>query len=211
MKHIVDLATWERKDNFEFFRDFLNPFVSLTLTIDATKAKTIAKEKGFSFFLYYAHAILLAANKIPEFRYRFDKEGNVVYYDEVNLISPIKVPGHIGFVSMCFPYFESRKKFIETAKNIMSNWSESSAYGAENSLTDYDSILISAVPELPFTAVTCTQKHRQGSDYPLIVVGKMENDFRMPMAISFHHGFIDGEHITAFYKKIQETLDDENI
>ena len=28
MKHIVDIETWERKDNYNFFRGFANSYVS---------------------------------------------------------------------------------------------------------------------------------------------------------------------------------------
>ena len=33
MKHIVDIETWERRDNYAFFRDFLNPWISVATEI----------------------------------------------------------------------------------------------------------------------------------------------------------------------------------
>ena len=48
------------------------------MRVDATHAYTAAKQKGVSFFLSYFYAVLSAANEIEEFRYRFDKDGNVV-------------------------------------------------------------------------------------------------------------------------------------
>ena len=93
MKHIVDIETWERKDNYNFFRGFANSWIAITSEVDCTEAYNHAKANGKSFFLYYLYAILRAANEIKEFRYRWDKNGQVVYHDTVDVISPIAVPG----------------------------------------------------------------------------------------------------------------------
>ena len=30
MKHIIDIETWERRDNYNFFRNFHNSWISIT-------------------------------------------------------------------------------------------------------------------------------------------------------------------------------------
>ena len=50
MKHIVDIDTWERRDNFGFFRSFVNSWYSITTEIDCTEARSAAKIAGRSFF-----------------------------------------------------------------------------------------------------------------------------------------------------------------
>ena len=40
MKHIIDIDTWERRDNYGFFRTFLNSWYSVTTEIDCTEAST---------------------------------------------------------------------------------------------------------------------------------------------------------------------------
>lgn len=42
MKHIIDIDTWERRDNYGFFRTFLNSWYSVTTEIDCTEASTAA-------------------------------------------------------------------------------------------------------------------------------------------------------------------------
>ena len=93
MKHIIDIDTWERKDNYNFFRGFANSWIAVTSEADCTEAYASAKAGGKSFFLYYLYAILRAVNEIKELRYRWDKNGQVVYHDQVDVISPIAVPG----------------------------------------------------------------------------------------------------------------------
>ena len=58
MKHLVNPDTWERRDNYAFFRDFLNPWFSVTTEIDCTEAYAAAKTSGRSFFLHYLWAVL---------------------------------------------------------------------------------------------------------------------------------------------------------
>ena len=93
MKHIIDIDTWERRDNYGFFRTFLNSWYSVTTEIDCTEASAAAKKAKHSFFLYYLYAVLRSANEVNELRYRIDKDGQVVFHDRVDIISPIAVPG----------------------------------------------------------------------------------------------------------------------
>ncbi len=51
MKHIIDIDTWERKDNYNFFRGFANSWIAVTGEADCTEAYASAKTKGKSFFL----------------------------------------------------------------------------------------------------------------------------------------------------------------
>lgn len=89
MKHIVDIETWKRRDNYAFFRNFLNSWISVATEVDCTEARAAAKATGRSFFLYYLYAVLRSVNEIEEFRYRTDSSGNVVYHDRVDVITPI--------------------------------------------------------------------------------------------------------------------------
>ena len=81
MKHIIDIKTWERKENYEFFLGFQNPTISITSEVECSGARTRAKTAGESFFLHYLYAVLRAVNEIKEFRFRIDSEGRVVYFD----------------------------------------------------------------------------------------------------------------------------------
>ena len=52
MKHIIDINTWERKENYEFFLGFQNPTISITSEVECAGAKARAKAAGESFFLH---------------------------------------------------------------------------------------------------------------------------------------------------------------
>ena len=212
MKHIIDINTWERKENYEFFLGFQNPTISITSEVECAGAKARAKAAGESFFLHYLYAVLRAVNEIPEFRFRIDAEGRVVYFDHVDMLTPIKVKENGRFFTIRLPWNTDFQTFYTTAKAIINdidpngNPYEMEKVGGKDLL---DVILLSATPDLYFTSLTCTQEHRHGSNYPLMNAGKAilkEGKLVMPIAMTIHHGFIDGHHLSLFYKKVEEFL-----
>lgn len=207
MKEIIPLESFHRKESVRFFNDFMNPNVSVTCMLDASECYRRANALGNKFFHHYLYAILKAANEIRELHYRFSKKGEIIYYDNIGVLSPIRLPGHDTFTTLRFPYIADRADFISSIEEIIENTEAQSSFGEEESLAEYDVILVSAVPDLAFTSISFTQKHQHGNDYPLINVGKMDATGRMPLAICVNHAFVDGEHLALFYKLVQKYLD----
>lgn len=213
MKHIVDIHTWERKDNYNFFRGFANSWISITGEVECTEAYASAKASGRSFFLHYLYAILRAVNGIKELRYRWDKNGQVVYHDTVDVISPIAVPGKT-FYTVRIPYREDFEAFYAEARRIVTSIpADGDPYGTDKQIAeqgDFDVFLLSATPKLYFTSVTYTQQSvGHPLDYPLMNAGKaIRRDGRlyMPIALTASHAFADGAHISLFFEKVERYL-----
>ena len=205
-KQIIDISTWKRRDNYAFFSDFLNPNLGVTVRVDAAHAYTAAKEKGVSFFLCYFYAVLCAVNAIEEFRYHFDSEGNIVLYERIDGLAPIRVPEKDNFAEMVFPFAENFDTFCEMARRVIANAASTDPYELANGMKEYNVILVSALPKLDFTSFCNTQHDEHGNDYPLCVIGKMGEDKKMPVSVTVHHGFADGEHISRFFELLQENL-----
>lgn len=205
-KQIIDISTWKRRDNYAFFSDFLNPNLGVTVRVDAAHAYAAAKEKGVSFFLSYFYAVLCAVNEVEEFRYRFDREGNIVLYERIDGLAPIRVPEKDNFAEMVFPFAENFDTFCETARRVIANAASTDPYEQADGMKEYNVILVSALPKLDFTSFCNTQRDEHGNDYPLCVIGKMGEDKKMPVSVTVHHGFADGEHISRFFELLQENL-----
>ena len=77
MKHPVDIDNWNRRENYLFFRDFANPYYSVTSQVDVTEAYIRAKALGIKFSHYAMYASLRAVNSIEALRYR--QVGKVCY------------------------------------------------------------------------------------------------------------------------------------
>lgn len=213
MKHIIDIDNWERRDNYRFFLGFHNSWITLTTEVDCTGALPAAKAAHRSFFLYYLYAILHAANQVKEFRFRTDKDGHVVYHDTVDIITPIAVPGKT-FYTVRIPYHEDFERFYAEAYDIVHHIPEDGdPYATDKAIMeqgDYDIIQLSAIPDLYFTSLSCTQMAPgRPQDYPLMNVGKVvarEGCLVMPLAFTVNHAFVDGAHIATFVQLIEKTL-----
>lgn len=215
MKKIIDRSIWKRKDNYSFFETFLNPCISVTSEVICTEARRKAKEKGQSFFLYYLYAMLKAANEIEEFRYRIMEDKQIVLYDKVDVLTPICINEDGQFSTVRIPWNEDFETFHETARQLIKDAAKDVdpyAYTREEKKSEddkYDVILVSATPDLYFTSMTHTQEFREGSPYPLTNVGKAvmrEGNLVIPISINVHHGFVDGKHISDFFRKVESFL-----
>lgn len=213
MKQLINIEEWTRRDNYGFFREYLNSWYSVTTEIDCTAAFASAKAGGTSFFMRYLYAFLVAANEIEEFRYRTDNEGNVVLYDKIDIITPVAVPGKT-FVTVRIPYASDFAAFQAKAHEIISSVSENDdPYGVEKALFDtgdYDIIHLSAVPKMYFTSMSYTvHKPGKGCTHPLSVAGKAVcRDGRrlMPFSIYVDHAFVDGEHLSRLFERMEQIL-----
>ena len=195
MKHIINIDTWERKDNYNFFRGFANSWIAITSEADCTEAFARAKERGHSFFLYYLYAITRAVNEIKELRYRWDKNGQVVYHDTVDVITPIAVPGRT-FYTVRIPYHSDFDTFYREARSIITSIPEDGdPYGTDKQIAE---------------SITYTQQSvGHPLDYPLMNAGKAitrAGRLYMPIALTVSHAFADGAHISLFFEKVEQIL-----
>lgn len=212
-RQIIDIESWERKDNFNFFRNFLNPCITITSEVECSVAREKAKANGESFFLHYLYAILRAANEIKELRFRVDNEGQILYFETVDVLCPVRMHANGKFYTVRIPWKEDFGDFYREARHIIDSIPEDGdPYATENGSSEdqrYSVILVSATPDLYFTSMTHTQERPSGSSYPLLNVGKaVVRDSRlvMPVAINVHHGFVDGAHLVTFFQKVEAYL-----
>ncbi len=194
----LNLDSWARKEHFEFFSQFDEPFFGVTINVDCGSAYKKCKEHSISFFSYYLHKTLLAANAVEPFRYRTD--GSQVWiYDRIDASPTIMRPdGTFGFGLVEFqPNFELFAKSLEIEVARVTS--------VPNLFTrDYpDNLLhISALPWLDFTAISHARRFGKGDSCPKISFGKLNAQpngaYTMPVSIHVHHGLIDALHVAQF-------------
>lgn len=213
MKHLIDIDTWSRRDNYRFFETFVSSWYSVTTEIDCTEAREAARLSGRSFFLHYLYAVVRAANEVDELRYRTDGQGRVVFHDQVDIITPVAVPGGT-FYTVRIPYHEDFEHFYGEAHRLVTHIpADGDPYGAEKQLMargDYDVVHLSAVPGMYFTAITYTLAEAgKACNYPLMTAGKAvlrEGRLLMPLSIYVNHAFVDGAHLSLFFQQVGEHL-----
>ncbi len=66
IEKIIDIATWNRREHYEHFSAFDDPFFGVTVNVDCTRAYQEAKDKGVSFSLLVLHRIVTAAATVSK-------------------------------------------------------------------------------------------------------------------------------------------------
>lgn len=204
MRQKVDLEKWIRRAHFEFFNAFEEPFYGVCVKVDCTAAYTLAKRDGSSFYLYYLHRSLAAAQMVEPFRYRTEG-GEVFVYDRVDAGSAIdRSNGTFGYGHIL--YHENFSQFAEDAKREMERVRNSSDL---TRTTASNVIRYSALPWIDFTSVSHARAFTVPDSCPRISFGKItESGGRrsMPVSIHVHHALVDGLHVGQYVDRFQELM-----
>ena len=207
MKKELELSTWNRKEHFEFFSKFEEPFFGTTIHFDCTKAYTKAKELGVSFFTYYLHKTLVAVNNIENFRYRIE-DGKVFIYDKINVSSTIlREDKTFSFSEVEFN--EDLNIFIENYNTEATRvQNKTGLFSREH---NENIVHFSAVPWINFTSISHSRSFTFPDSCPKFSFGKMttENDKKfMSMSVHVHHGLVDGYHLGLFFEEFERLMNE---
>lgn len=207
MKQLLPLDTWVRKDHFEFFSRFEEPFFGVCMEIDCTRAYEQAKAGGHSFFLWYLHRSLAAANAVAPFRYRIG-EGQVWIYDQVHASPTINRPdGTFGFAYM--DYHADFQTFEAAGQQETDRVRNST--GLVPAISGENVIHYSSLPWINFTAVSHARSFSFKDSCPKISFGKMTDVHgrkRMPVSVHVHHALMDGYHVGQYLELFQEKMNE---
>ena len=205
MRKKVDLDSWSRKEHFEFFSKFTEPFHGITAELDLTIAYQQSKLKSQSFFLYYLYRAIKAMNEIENFRLRIDNS-ELYLYDEVHISTTVlRDDNTFGFSYIDFQ--EDEELFLKGANQAVEKVKSSS--GLDLTGAKLNEVHCSALPWVNFTSLS----HARNFDYPdscpkISFAKLMDVDGKKTMAISLHvhHALLDGYHVGLFMERFQELL-----
>ncbi len=205
MKRELDITTWNRKQHFEFFCQFEEPFFGTTIQFDCTKAYAKSKELGVSFFAYYLHKTLVAVNNIENFRYRI-QDGKVFIYDKINVSSTIlRDDKTFGFSEI--EYDENLNIFIENYNTEATRVKNTSGLFTR----DYNENIVhfSALPWINFTSISHSRSFTFPDSCPKFSFGKMTEENgrkKMSMSVHVHHGLVDGYHLGLYFEEFERLM-----
>ncbi|APG60516.1 chloramphenicol acetyltransferase [Christiangramia salexigens] len=205
MRKEIDLKSWNRKEHFEFFSKFEEPFYGMSLKIDCTGAYQRSKELDVSFFVYYLHQVATAVNQTRAFRYRI-QENRVYEYEQIDISATILREDHtFGFSYI--DYNKNLKVFKENVGKEIHRVKNGSGLFPEKMGSNV--IHFSANPWIDFTSLSHARSFSMEDSSPKISVGKMttQGSHRsMPLSVHVHHALVDGYDIGLFVDKLQALM-----
>ncbi|MCC5921227.1 MAG: chloramphenicol acetyltransferase [Cyclobacteriaceae bacterium] len=204
-KEELNIEEWNRKQHFNFFKDFDEPFFGFTSEVILQSALKSYKEQGVSFFIYYLHKTLKVVNAIEGFRLRLI-EGRVYLYDQIHASATIgREDGTFGYSFI--PYHSDLQKFNEGAlaeiDRVVNSKSLFPEVKAENV------IHFSSLPWFDFSSVSHARNYKVEDSCPKISVGKVmrkESLSYFNISIHAHHALVDGADIGKFFVGLENEL-----
>jgi len=204
MKQQLNIDTWNRKEHFEFFMQFDEPYHGVCVDIDCTVAYKTAKEKGCSLFLYYLYQATAAANIIEPFKYRIEN-GGVFIYDRIDAGSTIgRSNGTFGFGN--FIYSPSFDEFLIGGAKTIERVQNSTTLERSPAM---NVIRCSALPWIDFTSLSHARQFSFKDSCPKLSFGKItERDGKkmMPVSIHVHHALVDGLHLGQYIECYRDLM-----
>src|SRR5687767_12173273 len=204
--HTVDIAGWKRREHFELFRGFANPFFSVCVDVDATETWNACRQPGSpSFYVATLFHSLTAANATEAFRMRI--RGDTVWvHDQVRASATVlRDDDTFGFA--IFPPAPNLEEFNRSAPAEMA-----AARKAAPLVLPYvgedDLVYHSSLPWMRFTAFTNALNGGKDS-VPRVVFGKCAqrgDRWLMPVAVEVHHALVDGLDVARYLETLQAGL-----
>jgi len=83
MTKIINTDNWNRKRQYEFFRQLDYPHFNISTSLDISNAHRYTRKQGISLFQTILYVTMRSLNAIPEFRYRI-RGDDVIEYDIIH-------------------------------------------------------------------------------------------------------------------------------
>ncbi len=205
MGHRIDIDTWKRREHFQLYKNFANPFFSLTADVDAGATRELCSASGGpSFFLATVYLALKVCNEIEAFRTRV--RGDTAWVHDQVSITPtvLRTDNTFGFVRFDpapdYKTFEAAGEIaVAEAKTLKP---------LVVSHPDDNLIYHSTIPWVRFTSFTNALDAASDS-VPRVVFGKCVkegNRWPMPVGVEVHHSVVDGADVGQFFEKFEDAL-----
>lgn len=212
MKSLIDFENWKRKEHFQFFDQFDEPFFGINSEIDVSIAYHFCKENNISFFLFYLFQATKAVNLTDEFRYRIE-DGKVFDYHTIHVTATIgRADNTFAFSFM--PYSGNFDEFVAAAKKEIEEVGNSSGLRFNEDAKRNDVIHFSSIPWISFKAISHARSFGYKDSVPKITFGKFHETngkLLMPVSIHAHHGLMDAYHLAKYLGLFAKLLDNPSV
>jgi chloramphenicol O-acetyltransferase type A len=207
MAHYLDVASWPRREVFEFFRGFDKPYFNICTSVDVTRLVEILRERdGVSVSMAYHYFALRVANEIEPFRYRL-RAGKVLVHDVIHGGTTVLLPNE-AFTLAYFDYEEDLAKFSRAAGRAIQEAREGD--GVFRPRNDDDGrIHFTVLPWISFTSFSHARNWGREDSIPKIAFGKFVRENQkilLPISIEVHHALMDGFTVGRYLSRLEEML-----
>ena len=212
----IDIETWDRKKQYDWFKDFSNPCYCLDVRMDVTKLVEYTKTNNLSFFIGMLYIVVKGLNTVEEMRMRLVNDKPVIF-KVINPAYTVMTKGGI-FENVRHKNYDKFDQFYSVANKIINDTKEELNVTKENYNPEdcWDEYYITCLPWVNFFHMSHPMPDNPSSlSVPRICWGKYKNNngkYELTLNITVSHLLVDGYPLSKAFLKIQELLDEvDNI
>jgi len=213
VSHFLDIASWPRRAQFEFFRGYELPRFGLTAEVDVTIVRRACRAGDVPFSLACWYAVTRAINTIEALRLRI-RGDRIWVHDRVRVGTTVDT-GPETFDFAYLPDADDFPSFLAGARTVIADTRAQPSPDAMADRPEDDGVVHGTIlPWVRFTHIEHASRIGKDESVPRVALGRAVNDggpesdgpVRMPVAISAHHALVDGVHLGRFYERLQALL-----
>lgn len=202
----IDVSTWYRRDAYEFFREYEDPFFNMTARVDVTRLDGLCKRESLSFAISFLFCSQETVNSIDEFRTRL-ADGKLIRFERVESTQAILLENE-SFGFCYFPWRAGLRDFNEAGRTQVAKYRKLATFDVETERLDL--VYYSVIPWISFTSFKHASRSDREQTVPRIVFGKKTEEngrIRMPISVEVNHAIMDGLHVGRYFERLQDLLD----
>jgi len=200
----LDIEHWHRRETFNLFRDYDNPFFNVCANIEVTRLLDLSHSLDIPFTIACHFLSLKTANQLEPFRYRL-RDDRVVIHPRIHGASTLLLDNQ-GFKFYHFEFDEDFARFQAGAEAAVAIARETPD-SMDNQPERDDLIYYSVLPWISFTAFSHARRSDRSDAIPKIVFGKYFSEgeaVKMPLSVEVHHALMDGVHVGQYFQQLQD-------
>ena len=205
MAQYLDLTTWKRRQLYEFFIDYAQPYFNVCTLLDVTNLKALVRERNTKFSLAIHYFGLRIANELEPFRYRL-KDGGVFVYDVIDGGTTVLLPNE----TFSYAYFGYKRDFQQFIDEMGSAVEQVRNGTGELKPTMRDDVIYhTTLPWISFTSFSHARTPGRGESIPRFVFGKFVEEhgrLMMPFSVEVHHALMDGIDVGRYLNNFEQAL-----
>jgi chloramphenicol O-acetyltransferase type A len=203
---IIDLATWNRRDHFNLYKNLEYPYLNITANVNISRLYSWSKEKKISLFSCIAFLTTHAVNNIPALRLRIRGDQVVEHLVVHPSFTVLTDDETFGFATIQYsPDFAAfHQNVITGIEATKQNPSIHDEPGRD------DLIFLTTMTWVSFTQISHPVPLNPPDSFPRITWGRYFNQadqLLMPLSLFANHALVDGVHVGQFFEIIQKWLE----
>lgn len=201
---LIDMNNWDRKEYFEHYYQNIPCTYSMSVKLDITSLKQRGKHL-YSALLFFLTQII---NQHREFRFSFDAQGRLGYFDEMLPSYTVFNPETETFTSIWSNVSKKYEDFYDIYKSDVETFGKNKGVVGKPDMPE-NVFNVSMIPWMSFEGFNLNLQ--KGYDYllPIFTFGKyfFENEkCVLPLSIQVYHAVCDGFHVCRLVQELQDFI-----